>query len=184
MKSETESDEFDPNTLSDDDLEEEIRARVDERDELTNHIRENDLTEAWERIRHRDSAIKHRNRLTAEADELRAILQKRRLTAIMPNAEIRGIVPDHHLDLMRQQTEISRIKEAGKTARMAILAPLEEARNRDRTRLFVKAASQMMDKEQFEAIWTKARELWPDSPAWQELPEPRAAALKARNHDR
>jgi hypothetical protein len=168
--SETEPDDLDPNNLSDEELDEEIRARMEERQQIASDIRENDLAEAWPYIRLREKAVKKRNRLTAEADVLREILQKRRLLAINPTANPRGTAPDRHIELMRQQQELARIKEAEKTARLAILAPLEESRNRDRARLFVMAAAKMMDRPAFEAIWVKARELWPDSPAWNELP--------------
>jgi hypothetical protein len=46
----------------------------------------------------------------------------------------------------------------------------EERRNRDRTALFVKAAYRTVDRATFDAIWAKAKELFPDSPAWAELP--------------
>jgi hypothetical protein len=167
---ETEPDDLDPTTLSDIELDEEIRARMEERQQVAAEIRENDLKMAWPYIRLREKAVKKRNQLTAEAEVLREILQKRRLLAINPTAEPNGIVSDRHIELMRQQQELARIKEAEKTARLAILAPLEESRNRDRTRLFVKAAAKVMDEAAFEAIWIKARELWPDSPAWADLP--------------
>src|ERR1700728_3260829 len=120
---ETGPDDLDPNALSDIELDEEIRVRIEERQLLAAEIRENDLNEGWAYIRLREKAVKKRNRLGAEAEVLRGILQKRRLLAVNPTAEPNGSVPDRHIELMRQQEELARIKEAEKTARLAILAP-------------------------------------------------------------
>jgi hypothetical protein len=57
--------------------------------------------------------------------------------------------------------------EADAKARME-RARLSDIRNRTQCQMFVKAAYRLHTHDEFHLIWDKAREMFPDHPAWQE----------------
>jgi hypothetical protein len=64
------------------------------------------------------------------------------------------------------KAKLARI-EADAKARME-RARLSDIRNRTQCQMFVKAAYRLHTHDEFHLIWDKAREMFPDHPAWQE----------------
>jgi hypothetical protein len=145
---EIEGDEINPETLTVDELRAEIQARQQMIDEVTEVITENDTARKYmDQELRRELLAKRRIALT-ERKALHAILVKKTQT------KVRGPKPP--------------TSEEAHARRMAY-READERRNRHRAVLFVKAAHKFLDRDQFDAIWAHAKELFPDSPAWAEV---------------
>jgi hypothetical protein len=66
------------------------------------------------------------------------------------------------------KAKLQRIETDAK-ARMEY-ARQSDVRNRTQCQMFVKAAYRLCARDEFQLIWNKAREMFPDHPAWQESP--------------
>ena len=64
----------------------------------------------------------------------------------------------------RQETHVRKVEEIA-TAKALQRATAEE-RNREQASMFVKAAHRLYSRDDCDKIWQKAREMFPDSPAW------------------
>ena len=140
-------DEIDPASMTVEELREEIEARAELIREINATIDDNDLN-------HRRMDQDYRAKLFADREQ--AIDEHQVLHRVLGRKL--------HLDRMRAQQEAKAARNAANSG-----SELQrDERNTEATKLFVKAAFRMIDREQFHAIWKKARELWPDAECWAE----------------
>jgi len=154
--------EIDPETLTVEELREKIDARRQIIDAITREIEENDSAHRAMDSDHRSEIIAERRCAIGEKKVLARILA----TKVGKPPKTPKAAPPEHLERMRLEQEASARKKAERLARHEATEAAETERNKVRTQLFVKAAYRILPREEFEAIWEKAREWWPDSPAW------------------
>lgn len=158
-------DEIDPNALTVEELREEIEARDAVINEVDSIILDNDSKHLpMDRV-YRLELLENRRAAISEKRTLCNILNHK----TQPKSSRPPVVPPS-IQLERERTAMAAKLEKERLKTERHIAAMK--RDQNANYLFLRAAVRILDQDQIDAIWARARELWPDSPAWSEAHEP------------